>query len=89
MAGSGSGSSNGVKSGFERPVIVVRKGPGGGFLMEAYESHDGKVMVTVIGCKDADHASRVIRATLQDIEREGDEARVAAIAGRGLEGVRP
>ena len=81
MAGLGSGSSNGVR--VEPPLLVVRKSSHG-FIIETFEQTDGMFMATVISCKDADHASRVARATLQDVERTDDEARADAIAARGI-----
>lgn len=92
-AGSGSGCSErgcgsapeaqekSIRSGFERPVLVVRARHGGGFVVETYETHGGMLMATVMSADSADHASRIARAALQDIEREAD---VRAAEGRGI-----
>jgi hypothetical protein len=70
-----------IRSGFERPVLVVRERTGGGFIVETYETHGGMLMATVMSADSADHASRIARAALQDIEREAD---VRAAEGRGI-----
>lgn len=85
-AGSGSGSSKGLRKGVEAPCLIVRRAPGGGFVVETVETDGGVVMATIIGCMDADRASRVIHATLQDLERRDDAACAAARAAREISG---
>lgn len=80
-AGSGSGFSNNLQTVLERPVLVVRARAGGGFIVETYEVSGGMLMATVMSADSADHASRIARAALQDIEREAD---VRAAEGRGI-----
>lgn len=70
-----------IRSGFERPVLVVRERTGGGFIVGTYETHGGMLMATVMSADSADHASRIARAALQDIERGAD---VRAAEGRGI-----